>query len=133
MIDSSTNDLDNYGASPHIPQPMKSVKSQKRLGKASSRSSLHKRPQHSNKGSYQENIPENILKNRKKSQKNENRRLKERELSNILKEHEMKTNNSHQNIMKNKNTEECDRVDDTFSYSMEPESMANSNMHPNCI
>lgn len=121
----SGKEIDRYTTSPNIPQSLKTVSSQKRLGKSSARKNFHRKAHRPSQASFQENIPENVMKNRKNngnSQSNSRVSKKQNNLNRALKEQ----SNHHQET-------EGDNVDDTFTYSMDPDSNFNSRIAQNGI
>ncbi|CAI2371943.1 unnamed protein product [Moneuplotes crassus] len=122
--------LERYTTSPHIPQVPKEGK--KRLQKSSSRNNIRRKPHRQQHESFQENVPENISKNRNTANNSTSR-------SNAGFKNEVifdnKKYNEFKRVLKDQigrsNEMENSKVDDTFTYSIDPESMFNSRVAPN--
>lgn len=128
----NTSGVENYGSSPNLPKSMKPSSSQRKVGKSTSRSKPQPKPKKVNHCVMEENIPENMLRNMNgqsyKPAKEVGARnsKKHMELLNILKEREVYQSKGNMNRGPQEHMHDYNDVDDTFTYSMEPESMMNS-------
>lgn len=130
-VNESVAETEKYMTSPHIVHHKEPDSSQNRYGKSSSRNKIPKRVKKPSQGSFQENVPENVMRNKQNhtndQYSNSRNSKKHMDLLNVLKEREavQAKHNSGRGI---NDGNDYNDVDDTFTYSMEPESMLNSNI-----
>jgi hypothetical protein len=130
-IEKSVIEADNYLTSPHVPLSFKPNNDRKRAGKSSSRSNTYFKSKKPSYSEFQENVPENVMKNMSRNRDpgvSSRTSKKHNDLVSALKERELYK--TRQNPSQRMHEPEND-VDDTFSYSMEPESVFNSRLAHN--
>lgn len=127
-IERSVIEADKYLTSPHVPLSFKPSTNQKRTGKSSSRSNTYYKSKKPSYSEFQENVPENVMKNMQNNRDPEissRTSKKHNDLVNALKERELYKTRQNPSL---RTHESANEVDDTFTYSMETDGMFNSRL-----